>query len=200
MQKKLLSILARYLVPLAVVAGFTFAAQATLTFTHTITGQPLDLSEAPEEGRDTEAVKKFLATGVNLYTENASCLAKGKDLFLSMCSGCHGHYGEGKIGPGINDDYWTYPKNKTDQGFFETLFGGAEGQMGPMYGALTLDDMLLVIGWTRHIYTGDPAEAEWLTPEQRASFKPFNPSEDRTPELDNAPECVVSADGSTGRN
>lgn len=186
------------LVAVAIVSGFTLAAHATLSFTNTVTGQPLDLSEAPEEGRNTEAVKKFLATGTNLYNENQSCLPKGKDLFLSMCSGCHGHYGEGKIGPGLNDSYWTYPKNMTDQGLFETIFGGAQGQMGPMYGALNLDEMLLVMAWVRHMYKDDPKEAVWFTPAQRAAFTPFNEKEDHTPPLDQAPVCKVSAAGAAG--
>ena len=83
------------------------------------------------EGRDTEAVKRFLETGVNAYNEVKACLPKGEEIYLTSCSGCHGHLGEGKVGPGLNDAYWTYPKNKTDKGLFETIFGGAQGMMGP---------------------------------------------------------------------
>ncbi|MGR7996692.1 MULTISPECIES: cytochrome c(L), periplasmic [unclassified Xanthobacter] len=190
----------RGLIALVAVLACALTAQATLNLTHTITGQPLDLSEAPEEGRDTEAVKVFLATGKNIYLENATCLPKGKDLFLSMCSGCHGHYGEGKIGPGLNDAYWTYPKNMTDQGLFETIFGGANGQMGPMYGALTMDDMLLVMAWVRHFYKDDPAEASWLTPAQKAAFKPYDEHNDPTPPLDEAPVCKTAADNAASLN
>jgi len=198
MQKRFRSRVAQCALAAAFVSGVTFAAHAALTFTHTITGMPLDLSEAPEEGRDTEAVKTFLATGKNLYVENTSCLPKAKDLFLSMCSGCHGHYGEGKIGPGLNDAYWTYPKNMTDQGLFETVFGGANGQMGPMYGALNLDEMLLVMAWVRHLYKDDPKEATWLTPAQRASFTPYDEKQDHTPPPDEAAVCKVSSASAAG--
>jgi cytochrome c-L len=183
----------RGLVAAAAVAALVHGARATLNFTNTVTGAPLDLSEAAPEGRDTVAVKTFLETGINIYNENATCLPKAKDLYLSMCSGCHGHYAEGKIGPGLNDSYWTYPKNLTDQGLFETIFGGAQGQMGPMYGALTLDDMLLVMAWVRHLYTGEPSEATWLTEAQRKTFKPFKEKEDTTLDLDKAPACVAQA-------
>lgn len=152
----------------------SLGARAALMLTNTVTGQPLDLSEAPEEGRDTKAVKTFLETGVNIYNENLACLPKAHEVYLSMCSGCHGHYGEGKIGPGLNDSYWTYPKNETDQGLFETIFGGAQGQMGPMYGALNMNEMLLVMAWVRHLYKDDPKGAVWLTDEQRSRFKPFD--------------------------
>ena len=80
---------------------------------------------------------------------------------------------EGKLGPGLNDSYWTYPKNETDKGLFETIYGGAQGMMGPQYGHLNLDEMLKVMAWTRHLFTGDPSEAVWLTREQRQSFKPY---------------------------
>ncbi len=154
--------------------GGAWAAQAALTFNHTVTGEVLDIGEARPEGRDTPAVKAFLDTGVNPYNENPSCLPAGEEIFLSACSGCHGHLAEGKVGPGLNDDYWTYPKNATDKGLFETIFGGGQGQMGPQYGALTLDEMLLVMAWVRHLYTGDPGTAEWLTEDQRHRFKPYS--------------------------
>jgi len=172
------------------IGACAWGAHAALMFTNTVTGEPLDLNEAPEEGRDTEAVKKFLETGVNPYNENRICLAKGQELFLSMCSGCHGHYAEGKIGPGLNDSYWTYPKNATDQGLFETIFGGAQGQMGPMYGALNLNEMLLVMSWIRHLYKDDPKDASWYTEEQRKSFTPFDPKNNKIePTEATAPEC-----------
>ncbi|ORE95184.1 cytochrome c(L), periplasmic [Aurantimonas sp. 22II-16-19i] len=160
----------------AVLVGMTtMSAFAAVQLYHTVEGTALDLSFASEEGRDTEAVKHFLATGEVIYTADASILKDGESLYLTACSGCHGHNGEGKIGPGLNDDYWTYAKNSTDKGLFETIYGGAQGMMGPQYGNLTLDEMLKVIAWVRHLYTGDPANAEWLTPEQRANFKPYDP-------------------------
>lgn len=159
---------------LASVIGVAAFAQATLTFRNMVTGEVLDLNEALPEGRDTPGVKTFLQTGVVPYIEDQSCLKQGEQLFLSACSGCHGHVGEGKIGPGLNDDYWTYPENKTDAGLFSTLFGGAQAQMGPQYQNLTLDEMLLVIAWIRHLYKDDVKKADWLTDAQKAKFKPYS--------------------------
>ncbi len=162
---------------LAVLAMATLVPVTSIAapqFFNIIDGSPLNFDDAMEEGRDTPAVKHFLDTGENLYNEDPAIMADAEDLYAGMCSGCHGHYAEGKLGPGLNDSYWTYPSNATDVGLFSTMFGGATGQMGPMWGSLTLDEMLMTMAWVRHLYTGDPKDADWLTDEQKASFTPFD--------------------------
>lgn len=153
-------------------AGAAFAQQQLYNM---VDGSPLNFDDAMEEGRDTEAVKHFMQTGENLYneSEDPEVMKEAEDLYLAMCSGCHGHYAEGKIGPGLNDNYWTYAGNNTDTGLFSSLYGGLTGQMGPMWGALTLDEMLMTMAWVRHVYTGEATTATWLNEEQRARFTPF---------------------------
>lgn len=136
-------------------------AQADITFRHAVTGETLDM-EFAKKGGDTEAFKKFQQTGKNPYNGDAKAVEKGHSLYMTACSGCHGHEAEGKLGPGLADDYWTYPRALTDVGLFEILFGGAQGMMGPQYGSLNNDDMLQVMSWLRSLYKGDPAKAEWL--------------------------------------
>ncbi|HAZ61367.1 MAG TPA: cytochrome c(L), periplasmic [Gammaproteobacteria bacterium] len=148
-------------------------ATANVVFRDTITGAAIDLSVA-KKGPETDAVKHFIQTGENLYVGNEEAAAAGGQHFLTACSGCHGHEAEGKLGPALRDDYWTYPKNKTDKGLFETIFNGAAAMMGPMHKMLTIDEMLQVVAWIRHVYIGDPDKADWLTEEQRkaAAAKP----------------------------
>lgn len=148
-------------------------ADGAIVFRNTITGEVLKFDEALPEGRDTEGVKKFMATGKNPYNEDTSCLKQGEQTFLSACSGCHGHLGEGKIGPGLNDSYWTYPQNETDEGLFSTIYGGAQASMGPQYVNLSLDDMLKVMAWVRHLFKEEPSKASWLTDDQRKKFKSY---------------------------
>jgi cytochrome c-L len=142
-------------------ASLSTAVVAEITFHNAITGEVLDLSVA-KKGGDTEAFKQFKETGKNPYNGDAEAVKKGQDLFMTACSGCHGHEAEGKLGPGLADDYWTYPANATDKGLFEVLFGGANGMMGPQYVNLNTDEMLLIMAWIRDIYKGDPKKAKWL--------------------------------------
>jgi cytochrome c-L len=149
-------------------ACLPLATQADVVFRDTLTGEEIDLSLA-KPGPDTEAVKHFRQTGLNLYYGDEAATKAGGDMFLTACSGCHGHEAEGKLGPALRDDYWTYPKNKTDKGLFETIYNGANSMMGPQRKQLTIDEMLKVITWIRSVYIGDPAEAEWLPEAQRTS-------------------------------
>jgi cytochrome c-L len=168
-----------------------YAQSSGLPFNNIVTGDPLKFEDALPEGKDTAGVKKFMQTGVNPYNEDKSCLKKGEQIFLSACSGCHGHLGEGKIGPGLNDNYWTYPENETDVGFFSTIFGGAKASMGPQYQNLKLDEMLQVMAWVRHLYKDDVKHAPWFTDEQKKAYKPYKQGETFP---DNAPGlCATTA-------
>lgn len=183
----------------ALIMGCVVASAGALSesFRHTITGEDLNVPDSSlPEGRDTQAAKHFLETGVNLYTEVKGCMPKGEEIYLTACSGCHGHYGEGKLGPGLGDAYWTYPKNTTDKGLFETIYGGAQGMMGP-HSDHSIDDILKLMAWIRHMYSGDVVDAEWLTDEQKKTFKPFKPEEHTSADAGDkaaaAGECKVPA-------
>ena len=78
----------------------------------------------------------------------------------------------GKLGPGLNDNYWTYPSNTEDTGLFATIFGGANGMMGPHNENLTPDEMLQTIAWIRHLYTG-PGQGRRLA--QRRAEEEYTP-------------------------
>jgi len=136
-------------------------ATAEITLRNTITGETLGMSFA-KKGGDSDAFKQFMKDGKNPYNGKKDIEEKGKSLYMTGCSGCHGHEAEGKLGPGLADDYWTYPRNGTDIGLFETLFGGANGMMGPQYVNFNTDEMLQIMAFLRSIYTGDKSKAEWL--------------------------------------
>lgn len=136
-------------------------AQADITLRHALLGSVLDMSFA-KKGGDTDAFKEFMKEGRNPYNTDEAAIKEGESLYMTGCSGCHGHEAEGKIGPGLADDYWTYPAIATDKGLFEVLFGGANGMMGPQYVNFNTDEMLKIMGWLRSIYKGKPKKAKWL--------------------------------------
>lgn len=120
-----------------------------LEFRGTLSGDLLELAPMEDETFTPEA-KHFMATGENPYRNDEEAIKKGYTIFSTACSGCHGHLAEGKLGPALADDYWTYPKNETDKGIFETIYGGAAGMMGPQQGRMTVDEIIHVIAWIRH--------------------------------------------------
>lgn len=153
------------------VAVIPMKAEAQVTFRNAITGQPLDFSYG-KKGKETEAVKEFKQTGHNPYNGDAAAIKVGKDLFSTACSGCHGHHLEGKLGPALGDDYWTYPAGRTDQGMFEIIYGGARSMMGPQRNNLSINEMLQVMAFVRSSYWGSAENALWLSEEERAEFEP----------------------------
>jgi len=150
----------RWLPALIAAAAFALPSVAqTPRFFNLIEGTPLDFTGLKEV--ETDAVKAFKKDGRNPYNVDKAAIAKGESLYSTACSGCHGHHAEGKLGPGLADDYWTYPANNTDAGLFSSLYGGLAGMMGPQKGRLTQDEMLQVMAWVRSVYTGSPAKAAW---------------------------------------
>lgn len=141
---------------LAVIASLPLVAQSA-QFTSTADGKALDV---PAALFDTPAAKEFLASGKNSYVGNAAGIKAGKKVYqLYSCSQCHGPTGGGQVGPSLIDANWNYPKNSTDHGIFETLWGGTAGGMGakgkglmqpddPTQG-LTPDEILKVTAFLR---------------------------------------------------
>lgn len=128
-----------------------------LEFRGTISGDLLDFKDG--KGDDTPAVKQFKKSGKNPYNGNDAVIKNGYTIFSTACSGCHGHLAEGKLGPALADSYWTYPGNKKDKGLFETIYGGAQGMMGPQKGLLSQDEILQVMSWVRSLQNKDAKPA-----------------------------------------
>lgn len=128
-----------------------------LEFRGTISGDVLDFKDGLDA--DTPAVKQFKKTGKNPYNGNEAVVKNGYTIYSTACSGCHGHLAEGKLGPALADSYWTYPGNKKDKGLFETIYGGAQGMMGPQQGKLPQDEILQVMSWVRSLQNKDAKPA-----------------------------------------
>jgi len=62
--------------------------------------------------------------------------------------------------------------------------------MGP-HSDLQLNEILLIMAWIRHMYTGPVADADWLTDEQKKTFKDYDVNNPVT--LVAAGECAIPA-------
>lgn len=161
------------------VLGSAVAVAGGIVFRDVQSGQELDLSKA-KDGPTTEAVETFLETGRNIYNYDDDAIRAGAEHYQASCSGCHGNNAEGKLGPDLADDYWTYRQGLTDKGLFEIIFGGARAMMGPQYNQMSIDEMLKAMAFLRKIYKGDPAKARWLEPDEREDFEFLTPEEVRS--------------------
>lgn len=134
----------------------TAAAQAP-RFYNLIEGTPLDFSGLKET--ETEEVKAFKKTGLNPYNKDDAAIKDGESVYSTACSGCHGHHAEGKLGPGLADDYWTYRQAAKDPGLFSAIYGGLSGSMGAQRNRMTQDQILRVMAWLRSINGANQAKA-----------------------------------------
>lgn len=86
----------------------------------------IQLAEAEQE---MEAYRKKAANLVDettvTYLDAAADLAKGKEIFTSLCATCHGPMGEGKVGPNLTDAYWKHGGDIKD--IFKTVKLGVSG-------------------------------------------------------------------------
>jgi cytochrome c oxidase cbb3-type subunit 3 len=84
---------------------------------HVTNTAPLQAEEYNISVRKAEAeIAEFMKNSANNVDEStvklltdASDIASGKDIFMSVCSACHGKLGEGGVGPNLTDDYWIHP-------------------------------------------------------------------------------------------
>ena len=147
----------RWLGPVAVAAILVTTASVTPApvaaqtprFYNLIEGTPLNFSGLKET--ESDAVKSFKSNGKNPYNTDPEAIKQGESSYQTACSGCHGHNAEGKLGPGLNDSYWTYKQAATDPGLFSAIFGGLGGSMGPQRGRISQDEMLKIMAWLRSI-------------------------------------------------
>ena len=136
------------LVTATTVAPAPVAAQ-TPRFYNLIEGTPLNFNGLKET--ESNAVKSFKSDGKNPYNADPEAIKEGEASYQTACSGCHGHHAEGKLGPGLNDNYWTYKQASTDPGLFSAIFGGLGGSMGPQRGRISQDEILKIMAWLRSI-------------------------------------------------
>ncbi len=141
---------------LGLLAGAVALAQDTapsrdgVVFRHAVDDGPLDVSLRPGEPA-TEAVKRFQASGQNVYVGQPGAVGEGKQQYETWCQSCHLADGSGRIGPSLIDDVYNYKRTRTDIGMFEIILGGGAGAMQPFRDRLTQDQILKVIAYVHSL-------------------------------------------------
>lgn len=81
---------------------------------------------------------------------NANELAQGQQLFHAMnCSGCHGSYGGGGIGPALSDETWIY--GWQPEIIFDTIAYGRPNGMPAFRGKLSDREIWRLVGFVRSL-------------------------------------------------
>ena len=149
---------------LASLIGFTGMVNAQIKLIKTTDGSEFKITD-PKSFGDTKkkdnvmtaAETEFLKTGKNIYIGDAEAIKRGKKRFgWWSCTQCHGPTAGGQVGPGLLGPTFRYPKDATNKGMFETVWGGSNGGMGGKgFGIMTADDgmtvdeLLKTIAWIR---------------------------------------------------
>ena len=139
-----------FIVITGLTAPLAQAKTESLQFTHTFSGKPLEIVPNGRE-EATPAVKAMLSEGRNLYLGNEDIIEQAEPLFLRHCAVCHGIGAKGRMGPNLIDTTWVYAKNRTDKGFFESMYGGTGGMMKGFKDRISLDEILQVMAYVRSL-------------------------------------------------
>jgi cytochrome c oxidase cbb3-type subunit 3 len=93
----------------------------------------------------------------NPYAGQASAAATGRQLFVAFnCSGCHGGYGGGGMGPSLRDSLWIY--GSEDAQVFSTIAEGRAYGMPAWGGRLPDEQIWMLVSYVKSLSTGaEPA-------------------------------------------
>lgn len=73
-----------------------------------------EMAQAKVQQELYEANNKDRIDENNVPLADAAGIAKGKEIFTTVCFACHGKNGEGGVGPNLTDDYWIHKGSLND--------------------------------------------------------------------------------------
>jgi cytochrome c oxidase cbb3-type subunit III len=86
----------------------------------------------------------------NRYEENAFAVSEGQRLFRQFnCSGCHGSFGGGGMGPPLMDDQWIYGSDPAN--IVATILEGRPSGMPSFRGKVNDDQVLQLAAYVRSL-------------------------------------------------
>jgi len=94
-----------------------------------------DSDEAARDDGESELLRHL-----RVLAEDVDALHDGRELFATNCSPCHGHDGEGTIGPNLTDDRCNHPNDLL--GIRDTIDLGLPERGMPAWGPILGEDRL----------------------------------------------------------
>jgi cytochrome c oxidase cbb3-type subunit 3 len=86
--------------------------------------------------------------------------AAGKETFEKNCASCHGHNGEGLIGPNLTDDYWIHGQGSPSD-LVTVITNGVPEKGMPTWGPVLKADEIVTTGaFIRSLHGTTPANAK----------------------------------------
>ena len=108
-----------------------------------------DLPKATEKVWSEEELKAKM--------DSPEFVEKGKTVFASKCSACHGPEGQGGIGPNLADRFWLHGKGHRAHILQTIAKGVTEKGMPAWTGMISDDEIILVSGFVYALRNTQPA-------------------------------------------
>ncbi len=75
---------------------------------------------------------------------------RGQVLYLARCGACHGHDGQGSVGPNLVDEYWLHG-GKPEQVFALIADGNPQAGMPPWKAQLSPEEIWAVVAYVKYL-------------------------------------------------
>lgn len=107
-------------------------------------------------------------------SKDQTVISQGQQIFVKLCSPCHGAQGQGLVGPNLTDEYWIHGSQFGDT--LKTIFNGVpEKGMVTWKGVLKPTEILAVGSYIYTLRGTHPPNPK--PPENQAAAPAINPSE-----------------------
>lgn len=91
------------------------------SYKQSLAGWQASYKGSPSSGGGIEVTEEILAASAS----NSEVTARGADVFVARCAGCHGNKAEGQIGPNLTDLFQLHGTTRMDM--YQTVVGGVAG-------------------------------------------------------------------------
>ncbi|MBL7826011.1 MAG: c-type cytochrome, partial [Saprospiraceae bacterium] len=119
----------------------------------------LEMARFKKEVYDWESLLADQTSLLHRTAANPENMAAGKIVFNSYCILCHGHQGQGGIGPNLTDPYWLHGGKPAS--ILQTVVYGVPEKGMPVWGnMLTPKEIGEIVAYIQSIQGSNPPDAK----------------------------------------